>query len=51
MVQSSNIQIRINAARRGFGLDILILDKEPGVRAAVAEQRYGLDNLINDPDP
>ena len=51
MVQSSNIQIRINAAGRGFGLDILILDKEPGVRAAVAEQRYGLDNLINDPDP
>ena len=51
MIQSSNIQIRINAAGRGFGLDILILDKEPGVRAAVAEQRYGLDNLINDPDP
>ena len=51
MVQSSNIQIRINAAGRGFGLDILILDKEPGVRAAVAEQKYGLDNLINDPDP
>lgn len=48
MVQSSNIQIRINAAGRGFGLDILILDKEPGVRAAVAEQRYGLDKLISD---
>ena len=51
MIQSSNIQIRINAAGRGFGLEELILDEVPGVRAAVAEQGYGLDKLINDLDP
>lgn len=37
-------------AKQGFGLDRLIDDPDPTVRAIVAGQGYDLDHLINDPD-
>ena len=41
-------EIRCEAARQGFCLDILINDKNWLVRREVAKQGYELDKLIND---
>ena len=40
--------IRNEAAKQGYGLDILINDEDFDVRSEVACQGYGLDILIND---
>lgn len=42
---------RVEAAKRGLGLDKLVADKKPAVRLEVAEHEYGLDKLFKDPDP
>lgn len=39
---------RIELAKNGKYLDILVNDKKISVRAAVAKQGYGLDKLLND---
>ena len=38
-------------ANQGYGLDILIHDKDEFVRLEVAKQGYGLDILVNDKKP
>lgn len=35
-------------AEEGYGLDVLVHDENPHVRAAVAKQGYGLDKLFED---
>ena len=40
--------VKLEVANQGYGLDKLINDEDPNVRAAVAKQGYGLDILIND---
>ena len=40
--------IRVAVAEQGYGLDVLVNDKDWFVRRAVAEQGYGLDRLVND---
>ena len=42
--------VRIEVARQGYGLEILVKDEDWWVRRAVAEQGYGLNILINDKD-
>ena len=37
-------------AKQGYGLDILVNDKDYDVRAEVAKHGYGLDKLVNDKD-
>jgi len=49
-IESENWYVRSAVAEQGYGLDILVHDKDPNVRSAVAEQGYGLDRLINDED-
>ena len=39
-------KIRVAVAEQGYGLDILVNDKNANVRAAVARQGYGLDILV-----
>lgn len=40
-----------NVACNGYGLDVLVNDESPRVRAAVADHGYGLDKLIDDESP
>ncbi len=49
-IESENWHVRSAVAEQGYGLDILVHDKDPNVRIAVAEQGYGLERLINDED-
>lgn len=51
LVMSEDLNKRITAAERGYGLEILIGDKEPSVRESVAERGYGLKTLVNDESP
>ena len=51
MVDSFFTYRRVEAAKRGLGLDKLVADKKPAVRLEVAEHEYGLDKLFKDPDP
>lgn len=50
MVYSDNPWERARAARNGYGLDILMLDKAPMVRTEVARQGYRPDILAYDAD-
>lgn len=43
--------IRYAVAAQGYGLDILVYDKDYSIRIAVAKQGYGLDILVHDKDP
>ena len=48
-VTHKDSKVRLVAARRKFGLDVLIEDECEDVRIQVAKQGYGLDTLINNP--
>ena len=48
MVKSDNWRDRLEMAKQGYGLEVLINDEDWSVRTAVARQGYGLDVLIND---
>ena len=48
--KSMTTYLKLYIARQGYGLDILVNDRDYIVRAAVAEQGYGLDKLVNDKD-
>ena len=48
LVDSNNPEDRYDAAKRGYGLDKLITDKDWLIRCTVAAHGYGLDKLIND---
>ena len=50
LVDSEDINDRIEAAKQGYGLDKLVDDEEDEVRETVARMGYGLDKLINDED-
>ena len=41
---------RVECAESGYGLDVLVDDESPEVRAAVARNGYQLDKLADDPD-
>lgn len=45
---SGNYEAKVCIAEQGYGLDVLINDRNPYVRREVAHQRYGLDKLVND---
>ena len=51
LVYSEKFSDRIEAARAGYGLDILVRDRDPFVRGAVAEQGYELPTLVKDESP
>lgn len=40
--------MRVTAAKHGFGLDTLVNDENERVRMEVAKQGFGLDKLVND---
>ena len=44
-------QVRMESAKIGHKLDVLVYDKSPKVRKIVAEHGYGLGILLNDEDP
>lgn len=48
MVDSSDDRMRVEAAKHGFGLDVLVNDESEDVRANVACLGYGLDLLLDD---
>ena len=48
MVRSNYWGDRLEMAKEGYGLNLLINDEDWRVRRAVARQGYGLDILIND---
>ena len=48
LVHSKYLFERAEAVKQGYGLDILINDKESCIRLLIAEQGYGLDILVND---
>ena len=48
LVHSKYLFERAEAAKQGYGLDVLINDKESCIRLLIAEQGYGLDVLVND---
>ena len=50
MVKSDNWRDRLEMAKQGYGLEVLINDEVWGIREAVAKQGYGLNVLINDED-
>lgn len=47
---SDNGHDRVECAESGYGSDILVNDKSPEVRAAVARHGDHLDKLVDDPD-
>ena len=47
-IKSGDWQVRKAVASQGYGLDILVNDKNSAVRYEVAKQGYGLDILIHD---
>ena len=50
LVDSPIIESRLWAAVQGFGMEILIKDDDVDVRSAVADNRFGLDQLVFDSD-
>ena len=50
LVCHNEASVRAAVAKQGYGLDVLIHDKNWYVRAAVAKQGYGLNVLIHDKD-
>lgn len=48
LIYSKDLSFRIEAARQGCSLDILMNDPDPRVRIEVAKQGYALDILMND---
>lgn len=48
LVDSTDVKIRINIAKEGYGLDKLIYDKDFRVRLAVAKNCYKIDTLMDD---
>lgn len=49
LLHSDSYYARQMVAETGYGLDVLINDKNETIRYIVACQKYGLDRLINDP--
>ena len=49
-IKSGDWQVRKAVASQGYGLDILVNDKNSAVRYEVAKQGYGLDILVCDED-
>ena len=50
MVKSYYPKDRLEMAKEGYGLNLLINDEDWAIRRAVVRQGYGLDILINDED-
>ena len=50
LVCHNEASVRAAVAKQGYGLDVLIHDKNWYVRASVAKQGYGLNVLIHDKD-